>query len=334
MKKIIIIIIALGISLLSFAQYDAVDSYVKTLEFKRGDGIEKMATKITAKSANDKEKVRAIFGWIAHNIKYDVKSFMSGRVPKSAPLDVVRLGKGVCQGYANLFEALSEAVGVETYVVSGFSKGYGFADRKKLERSDHAWNAVKVDGKWHVLDATWGAGHLNEHGKYVSLMQEKYFLADPAYFVTEHLPEDPAFQMLACPITPKEFLKDSSEVLKIAKSKDKCYSYIDTLNSFFQQDTLQQKVSTAMRMYRYFPENTYMPAILINQTAYHYSVPLNDSKIDLKKKMELAYKSLKYYQMAERIINKNRTSEGRQLNNMVDQNIKSVERFIDFYKDK
>jgi hypothetical protein len=334
MKKTLITIAAILISLSVFAQYETIDAYVKELEFKKSDDIQVMAEKITAKSNSDKEKVRAIFAWIAHNIEYDVRSFMTGRIPKSGPMDVVRLGKGVCQGYANLFEALSEAVGIDAYVVSGFSKGYGYEDRKKLENSDHAWNAVSFNGEWYLMDPTWGAGHVNEKGKYVSMMQEKYFLANPEFFITEHLPEDPAFQMLPCPISPEEFLKDSSQVYKIAKSKESCYSYTDTLNNYAQLDTLQQKIATAMRMYRYFPENTYMPAILINQSAYHYSVPLNDAKLDLKKKMELAYKSLKYYQLAERIIKTNRNPEGKQLHNMIKQNISNVERFIDFYKDK
>lgn len=334
MKKLFITIIAIVISFAGYTQYEAIDAYVKTLEFKKDDGIQQMAEKITAKSNTDKEKVRAIFGWIAHNIEYDVKSFMSGRIPKSEPMDVVRLGRGVCQGYANLFEALSESVGIETYVVSGYSKGYGYADRKKLENSDHAWNAVKVDDNWYLLDPTWGAGHLNERGKYVSSMQEKYFLAKPAFFITEHLPEDPAFQMLPCPITPEEFLKDSSKVYEIAMNKKECYSYADTLNAYSQLDTVQQKAASAMRMHRYFPENTYMPAILLNQVAYHYSAPLNDSKIDVKTKMELAHKSLKYYQLAEGIIKKNKRSEGRQLHQMVEKNIENVERFIDFYKNR
>ncbi|PLX22243.1 MAG: hypothetical protein C0599_06950 [Salinivirgaceae bacterium] len=334
MKRFYAVIIGLSFALVSFGQYETIDTYVKTITFKKSDGIPEIAAKITAKSNTDKEKLRAIFAWIAHNIEYDVRSFMTGRIPKSEPMDVVQSGKGVCQGYANLFEAMSQAVGIEAYVVSGFSKGYGYSDRKRLDNSDHAWNAVNLSGEWYLLDPTWGAGHLNEKGKYVSSMQEKYFLAKPAFFVTEHLPEDPAFQMLPCPITPEEFLKDSTEVFKIAKNKKACYSYVDTLNSYSKLDSVLQKVATAMRMYRYYPENTYMPAILINQAAYHYSVNLNDTKLDLKTKMELARKSLKYYQMAENIIKKNRKPEGRQLYDMVKKNISNVERFIDFYKDK
>jgi hypothetical protein len=334
MKKVLISIIAIMISFAGYSQYETIDNYVKTLVFKKNDGIQVMAEKITAKSETDKEKVRAIFSWIAHNIEYDVNSFMSGRIPKSEPMDVVISGKGVCQGYANLFEALSEAVGIDAYVVSGFSKGYGFANRRKLENSDHAWNAIKLENEWYLLDATWGAGHLNERGKYISMMQEKYFLANPAFFITEHLPEDPAFQMLPCPITPEEFLKDSSEVYRIAKNKKNCYSYKDTLNAYSQLDTIQQKAATALRMYRYFPENTYMPAILLNQVAYHYSFPLNDANLDVKTKMELARKSLKYYQLAEQIIKQNRQAAARQLYQMVKNNIDNVERFIDFYKNR
>ncbi|MFO7864553.1 MAG: transglutaminase domain-containing protein [Salinivirgaceae bacterium] len=332
MKKLLLLPILLALSLTINAQYEKIDDHVKTVKVERKDKIEDIAKKITAISTTEEEKVRAIFSWITLNVDYDVSAFMAGRQPNSNPMNVVRTGKAVCQGYSNLFEALAAAVEIEAYVVSGFSKGYGFSQRKKLENADHAWNAVKINGKWHLIDATWGAGYLNQKGIYVASLQEEYFLSKPEYFIGRHLPEDPAFQMLPCPITPKEFLKDTAEVRQLAAKKDQCYSFADTLNTYSQLDSLQKRIATAKRMVRYFPENTLTPAMLINQAAYHYSIPLNDPEIPLKEKKELAQKSLTYYTIAKKIIDKGSGANERQLKRMIDKNLENVQKFIEFYE--
>lgn len=330
--RIIGFFIAILLSVSTFSQYTEIDQYVKTLDFKRNAQIKDMAGKLTAKSQSDKEKLRAIFIWIAHNIEYDVRSFQKGRIPDSDAASVVGKKKAVCQGYSNLFKALSKAVGVKAFVVSGYSKGYGFANRKKLQNADHAWIGVYADEKWQLIDPTWGAGHLNSRGKYVSAMQEKYFLSDPSFYITEHLPEDPAWQMLPCPLKPDEFLKDSTQILKIARKKEQCYSYVDTLNHYAALDSAQRRVNAARRMYRYFPENNYSPALLFNQAAYFYSQPLNDKSIKKEKKIEWAKRSLKYYQQADELLKKARSPREKQLRNMVRQNIANVEKFLDFYQ--
>lgn len=52
-------------------------------------------------------------------------------------------GKGVCAGYAFALQYLLMRAGIQSYYVVGDSGG------------DHAWNMVKIDGKWYYVDATW-----------------------------------------------------------------------------------------------------------------------------------------------------------------------------------
>lgn len=49
-------------------------------------------------------------------------------------------GKAVCAGYAEAFEMLCNAVGIETICVTS---------------SSHEWNKVKLYGRWYVVDCTW-----------------------------------------------------------------------------------------------------------------------------------------------------------------------------------
>ena len=51
----------------------------------------------------------------------------------------------VCEGYAGAVKALLDQMGVDCMVETGECTGGG----------GHAWNIVKVDGKWYQLDVTW-----------------------------------------------------------------------------------------------------------------------------------------------------------------------------------
>jgi hypothetical protein len=70
------------------------------------------------------DKARAIFTWLHHNVDYDVVGFHDkGNRPHKYPVDTMRTGLAVCQGYAELFEAMATAAGLEAVVVGGHGKG-------------------------------------------------------------------------------------------------------------------------------------------------------------------------------------------------------------------
>ena len=55
----------------------------------------------------------------------------------------------VCAGYAKCFKILSGEYGIPCALITGL----GFTGAGKSEA--HAWNAVKLDGKWYAVDCTW-----------------------------------------------------------------------------------------------------------------------------------------------------------------------------------
>jgi len=195
-----------------------------------GKAIQSLTLSLTKTAKTDTEKAKAIYDWIADNIAYDTVSFFSGNISYTGDISEItyQTRKSVCQGYSELFKRMCDFAGLECQVISGFAKGYGYNPGDKIEgKSNHAWNAVKIDGQWQLIDSTWGAGHLNNKNLFVKKYNKHYFLTPPEYFIYDHLPENPGWQLLSNKISKKEF-SDMTQVdsdffdlgLKLVNHKD------------------------------------------------------------------------------------------------------------------
>ncbi|WP_084075503.1 DUF2510 domain-containing protein [Demequina sp. NBRC 110052] len=72
-------------------------------------------------------------------------------------------GTAVCTGYAEAYLLLADAVGLEAVIVTGET-------RSGYTTGGHAWNRVKVDGEWLVIDTTWDdTGSITGRSDYVLL---------------------------------------------------------------------------------------------------------------------------------------------------------------------
>ncbi len=153
---------------------------------------------------DDWERVRAVYIWLTENIAYDTDSYFSGRAAVTGAEGVFRSGKSVCRGYAELFVALAEGLGLEAVIISGYAKGYGYSEDQFLYRTNHAWNGVRIDGEWHLFDATWGAGHVDGR-KFVKDFSGFWFDSHPELYLWTHLPEDERWQLTSGTISMDEF---------------------------------------------------------------------------------------------------------------------------------
>ncbi len=90
---------------------------------------------------SDYEKINGIYDWICKNVSYDFEGTSNEIYTAYAAL-VKR--KAVCQGYALLFNRLAGELGVESRIITGRSMG-----------QNHAWNIVKLGGKFYNVDCTW-----------------------------------------------------------------------------------------------------------------------------------------------------------------------------------
>jgi transglutaminase/protease-like cytokinesis protein 3 len=186
-------------------QFTDVDRHALAAPSSAAASIESLAAYLAQGTTSDLERARAAFRWITNSIAYDTDSFFSGRIPSQSPASALSTRRGVCAGYAGLFAALARRMGLEVEVVSGYAKGWGYTPGAAPGKTNHDWNAVRIDGQWRLLDCTWGAGYVSDAKRFVKEFAEFYFLTPPEQFVTNHLPADPKWQLLDTAWTPAQF---------------------------------------------------------------------------------------------------------------------------------
>ncbi|MBN1234540.1 MAG: hypothetical protein JW999_00645, partial [Methanotrichaceae archaeon] len=82
----------------------------------------------------------------------------------------------------------------------------GYVPGKNFTGSaNHAWNGVKINGSWYLIDTTWGAGYVNGDRKYVSKFDDHFFMTPPSQFIYDHFPEEGQWQLLKEPVEKREF---------------------------------------------------------------------------------------------------------------------------------
>lgn len=128
---------------------------------------------------------------------YDTHGFFNNCIPHHhTPAEQIFSGKAVCQGYAEVYKAIANAAGLECVLISGHGKGYSYHDLQPgapvpPEESNHAWNAVRIDGgEWKVIDACWGAGHLGDDKLYHKKFSPEMFYLPNEIIGKKHFPTD------------------------------------------------------------------------------------------------------------------------------------------------
>ncbi|KUJ59986.1 transglutaminase [Flavobacteriaceae bacterium CRH] len=193
----------------SFAQnYSAIDKIV--LKYPKSfNTTEDLAERIEKDFDSEHDKARAIYSWIAFNIKYDYAAFLkpqktqgfSYRNEAEKQKKIQQLNdkmiqsafqskKAVCEGFTVLYEHLANLVGLKCEVIRGDSKTRLVDIGRQDLNSNHAWNMVLIDKKWRLIDVTWGQGYYDSNkGRMVNDFSSVYFDTDPDYFFTKHFPD-------------------------------------------------------------------------------------------------------------------------------------------------
>lgn len=233
---------------------------IPTSLFSQSYEYNQLLLEISRPQLSDSLKARLIFDWITQHISYDreaMQALYSESVGSEAqkPEVVLSTRKALCGGYSNLFAHLSKKAGLKAEVIVGYSKEGGKVTALNDEIY-HAWNAVKIDDDWKLVDVTWGAGYGSDTG-FVAIQNWDYFFANPPKFVQSHLPFDPVWQLLTKPISLQDFLDYDRIPIEPGD-----YQFQQILASVEQLDSLDRDLLAMQRILDFDP----------SRVRYHYGI--------------------------------------------------------------
>lgn len=161
-------------------------------------------------------RTKAIHDYVVLRLTYDQSTFHAivDHTGEPAPQDaqsVFAARTGVCEGYARLMVALGKAADVEIAYITGsirdasrrVAEGDDATVKAALEGYGHAWNAVKLDGHWELIDATW-----DDPTGGPPRLRSTYLFVPPRLMLLNHLPDDPAWQLVDKPMSAGEFVRE------------------------------------------------------------------------------------------------------------------------------
>ena len=157
----------------------------------------------------ENELARFFYYWIGKNIEYDSEFLRKMKVEKNIHKEYLKKQdeyrvyedrKGVCAGYANLFSWFMQEADIQVENISGHIRDESnhYVELNSDDDFRHAWNAIKLNGKWILIDTTWGTS--NEEAK-----SEFYFDIKPEHSIITHYPEKSEWQLLENPLTLEKF---------------------------------------------------------------------------------------------------------------------------------
>ncbi len=177
--------------------------------------LKTLAEHFKATIPDEFERVIAIHDFIAAHVSYDQQGIIDktyAQPGKQSAKTVFATGKGVCSGYAALFAALAKGAGLEAVIVTGevrWPSDFALLTVEDLEKGgkqpdderSHGWNAVKVGGRWHLVDVTWNDGDEKRPHK------KDYLFIPPVALRASHRPDHDKWQLVEPALSMGDWLR-------------------------------------------------------------------------------------------------------------------------------
>jgi len=198
--------------------FTAVDAYVKSLGPLENMSMGTINNVVSNKFTDKVDKARAIYYWIAHNIKYDLKAARSNNTAKNTPTDVLLNRKAIGIGFASLFQDMCSSADIRCLTVDGFVKtGTGQIGEKDTD-INHSWAVVQLGQSpetWYYVDPAFGSGYADAEMKvFTTYYTDAYFFTDKETFNLQHFPDNEAWKLGPAPKSKKDFFE--MPVVKVA----------------------------------------------------------------------------------------------------------------------
>ncbi len=202
MKKIAIAFLSLLTVANCFAQqnnYKKIDEAVAKLGPLNNFNVAVIADTITEKFADNEQKARAIFYWIANNIEIDPKGTKQNDDKNILPEKVVALRKATALGFSLLVQEMCSAANIRCLSVDGFVKNYAAEINETAEEKNYSWNVIQLGQSpetWYYVDAARASGYLDKkQTTFTKQFTSEYFFADRKLFNLAYFPDNSAWQL-------------------------------------------------------------------------------------------------------------------------------------------
>lgn len=151
-------------------------------------------------------KIKRIHDWITDNIGYFNDAFYGYTTNIKDNYQILKEKKTTCGGFSSLFKLMALKAGIETITIKGMSRSS--FNEKSDQMSNHLWNAVNINSKWYIVDATHDGRFSFTNGifsKKSGYRDNQLFISSEAKLI-DNIPDDPKYQFSDNPISKEEFL--------------------------------------------------------------------------------------------------------------------------------
>lgn len=137
-----------------------------------------IVAKVTTPNMTPYQKEVALHNYIVNTTSYDYDNLAKNTLPDSAytAYGVLVNKKAVCEGYSEATKLLLNLAGIECEIVTGSSN----------TSTAHAWNAVKLDDQWYMLDTTFDDPVSFQNGQRTETLIYDYFNVTNTVLAKDH----------------------------------------------------------------------------------------------------------------------------------------------------
>ena len=238
---------------------------------------------LTAPYPTKKDQFRSIYLWLIHHIDYDIDAVDNKRINQSNQ-DILDRRKAICWGYATLLKTMCEEVDIPIIVITGYVRT-GLTDAPFLDYPNHAWNAVQLEDRWQLVDATWDSQHLSIPSLFFQKFESTYYLTKPSYFISNHLPADPQWQLLPCPISIQDFQLSTDSIVQLA-SNNNCNQALSSPTSYASLHYFDQQLQKGINSYQFNPTEDNRRELAHIQIEYQEYLSEQAERLQLAQKID------------------------------------------------
>jgi transglutaminase/protease-like cytokinesis protein 3 len=181
------------------SRFSLLDEFSRNAPLKWEMSIQMLADSLIKPARNQVEKARVLFTWVVTHVHYDMNAYEDDNYRENSPGATLRRKMGLCGDISCLFSELCQAAGLEAFRISGLSKGFRFRIMKDVQPAHHAWNVIRIDSRWSLMDVTWASSVTKKAGDSVISVprfEPFWFDVDPEAFIFTHFPDSDKWQLL------------------------------------------------------------------------------------------------------------------------------------------